>query len=141
MLFDRDKILSLSCFTYTCTGGNDTALDQTMPGQFSSQDDVAVRLPPSLFERLRRRANVGVFFGRYEAATLFPVRGETVNSESSRRERVVCSNVVAATVGENMRLQNLEQPVTLALRLQNKSRVKLVQFTTSKILLILLSCL
>ena len=91
-----------------------------MPSQFSSQDDAAVRLPPSVFEMIRQQANVGVFFGRYEAATLFPIRAESVNNQTLR-ERLVCSQVIAATVGENVRVQNLEQPVTLALRLQSKS--------------------
>ena len=106
--------------THTHTGGNQTLLDQTMPSQFSSRDDATVRLPPSVFEMIRRQANVGVFFGRYETATLFPVRVEAANGQTLQ-ERLVCSQVVAATVGENVRVENLTQPVTLALRLQNKS--------------------
>ena len=88
-----------------------------MPSQVSSVQDAGIRLPSSLFQKIRDEENVGVFFGRYETATLFPFRGG--NSNAQRRTQV-CSQVVAATVGQNLQLQNLEQPVTVTLKLLNK---------------------
>ena len=90
-----------------------------MPGQLSSKQDVVIRLPPSLFQTISGRANLGVFFGRYERATLFPV-GRRMSENNNSRRMQVCSQVVAATVGQNMQLQNLEQPVIVTLRLQTK---------------------
>ena len=90
-----------------------------MPDQLTPKQDVVIRLPPSLFQTFSGRTNLGVFFGRYERATLFPVDGRTSGNNSSRRTQV-CSQVVAATVGRNMQLRNLEQPVVVTLRLQIK---------------------
>ena len=98
-------------------------LDQRIPGQLSPQQDAVIRLPPSLFQTISDNTNLGVFFGRYETATLFPVDRGTSQSSTSRRTQV-CSQVVAATVGQNMRLKNLEQHVTVTLRLQNKQGVR-----------------
>ena len=90
-----------------------------MPGQLSPQQDVVIRLPPSLFQTISGSANLGVFFGRYERATLFPV-GRRMSESNNSRQMQVCSQVVAATVGRNMQLQNLEQPIIVTLRLQTK---------------------
>ena len=64
--------------------------------------------------------SVGMFFGLYENATLFPVGGE--NSDiSAPRQPQVCSNILSATVGQNMDLRNLnEDPVKLTFRLEDK---------------------
>ena len=109
-------------FTYH-PGGSDQLLvpsnDQTMPLQLSLQQDVAINLPGSLFQQVNDSENVGVFFGRYEAATLFPISGGNTDS-SAPRQAQVCSRVLAATVGQNVSIQNLEEPVTVLLRLQNK---------------------
>ena len=96
-----------------------------MAGEHSPEINSTIRLPASLFQRVKDRANnayVGVFFGRYETATLFPVGGASVNS-SAPRQIQVCSQVLAATVGQNTNLQNLEQSVTLMFRLQSKEGV------------------
>ena len=85
-----------------------------MPGQLSA--DAAIRLPPSLFEQLNNLPNVGAFFGRYERPTLFPVGGS--NNNGARRTQVG-SQVVAATVGQNLPLRNLPEPVTIILKLQS----------------------
>ena len=95
-------------------------LDQTMPGQLSPQQDAAIRLPPSIFESFNNRASVGVFFGRYEVATLFPIDRGNNNSEPVSRQTQVGSQVLAATVGQNLHLQNLSEPVTVTLKLQNR---------------------
>ena len=104
------------------TAGNDPVLasgDQVMPGQLSLQQDVAISLPESLFQMINDSTNVGVFFGLYERATLFPVGGGSTDN-SALRQAQICSRVLAATVGQNMNLQNLEQPITVVLRLQDK---------------------
>ena len=104
------------------TGGNRQELvpsDPMTPLQLSSQQDAAVNLPRSVFQQINNSENVGVFFGRYEAATLFPVDGGSATS-SVRRQAQVCSHVLAATVGQNVSIQNLEEPVTVLLRLQSK---------------------
>ena len=90
------------------------------PGQLLPQQDAAISLPASLFKRITS-ANVGVFFGLYKNATLFPVDGEKADNSASRRTQVG-SQVLAATVGQNVSLQNLAQTesVTVVLRLQYK---------------------
>ena len=87
-----------------------------MSGQLSPQQDAAIRLPPSLFEELNNLPNVGVFFGRYETSTLFPV-GRNI---SNGRQTLVGSQVLAATVGQNLSLRNLPEPVTVTLKLQTR---------------------
>ena len=87
-----------------------------MPSQLSPQQDAAIRLPPSLFDELNNLPNVGVFFGRYETSTLFPV-GRVSNNG---RQTQVGSQVLAATVGQNLSLRNLSEPVTITLKLQTR---------------------
>ena len=89
------------------------------PLQLSSEQDAAINLPQSVFQQINDSENVGVFFGRYEAATLFPVDRGNIAS-SVRRQAQVCSRVLAATIGQNVSIQNLEEPVTVLLRLQSK---------------------
>ena len=98
-------------------------LDQTMPGQLSPQQDAAIRLPPSLFETINNRPNIGIFFGRYEVATLFPVSRGNNNGEQTSRQTQVGSQVLAATVGQNLPLQNLSEPITVTLKLQNRGEL------------------
>ena len=85
-----------------------------MPSQLSPQQDAAIRLPPSLFEELNNLPNVGIFFGRYENSTLFPVRRNITNGRLTQ----VGSQVLAATVGQNLPLRNLPEPVTITLSLK-----------------------
>ena len=96
-------------------------VNQMMPDQLSQKQNAVVSLPQSLFKSLNfnNSENVGVFFGIYETANLFPVGGRTADSNAPRQARV-CSQVLAATVGENTTIQNLEEPVTVVLRLQIK---------------------
>ena len=89
------------------------------PLQLLPLQDAAINLPQSVFQQINDSENVGVFFGRYEAATLFPVDGGSSTS-SARRQAQVCSRVLAATVGQNVSIQNLEEPITVLLRLQSK---------------------
>lgn len=91
----------------TTSGG-----DEHSPDQLSMNEDVAIHLPPSLFENI---GDVGMFFGVYKVATLFPTGGMT----SSGRQQQVFSRILAATVGQNMKIVNLYQPVTIAFRPQS----------------------
>lgn len=91
--------------------------DQVEPGQLPAQIDAAISLPPSLFERINDRPNVGIFFGFYETPTLFPV-GRESDGATLRRQTVVGSDIIAATVGPGINFQNLDEPVTILLRLQ-----------------------
>lgn len=99
---------------FVYVGGGEPVLDQMI-----SEQDAAIQLPASLFQVINDVANVGVFFGRYEVATLFPVGGGNADSGAPRQTQVF-SQVLAATVGQNNRLQNLPEPVRLTFRLQEK---------------------
>ena len=88
--------------------------DQVEPGQLPAQQNAAISLPASLFERIDDRLNVGVFFAFYETSTLFSVDRPTLP-----RQTVVGSRVLAATVGPSINFQDLDEPVTIVLRLQD----------------------
>ena len=94
-----------------------------MPGRLFPQQDAAINLPSSLFKNIDSRAmpNIGLFFGVYENATLFSVGGEDGDS-SVARQLQVCSRVLAATVGQNISIENLkpDESVTVTFRLQKK---------------------
>ena len=89
--------------------------DQVEPGQLSPQLDAAVSLPATLFEQTDDRDNIGIFFALHEASTLFPISG---NLSSTPRKASVGSHILAATVGPGINFQNLDEPVTILLRLQ-----------------------
>ena len=91
---------------------------QVQPGQLSPQLDAAISLPATLFERIVDHDNVGVFFALYKASTLFPVHGNFSDTVSSPRKTLVGSHILAATVGPGINFQNLDEPVTILLRLQ-----------------------
>lgn len=65
--------------------------------------------------------NVGMFFGLYKNATLFPVGGENTDISAPRQPQV-CSHILSATVGQNIDLSNLnpEDQVKLTFRLEDK---------------------
>lgn len=91
------------------------------------EQDAAISLPASLFERVNDQENVGVFFALYETATLFPVGGENaVSGGNTTRQTQVGSQVVAATIDSNQELTNLENPVTIVFRLQFNSTTQVV---------------
>ena len=89
--------------------------DQVEPGQLSPQLDAAVSLPATLFEQIDDRDNIGIFFALHEASTLFPIGR---NPSSTPREASVGSYILATTVGPGINFQNLDEPVTILLRLQ-----------------------
>ena len=87
-----------------------------MPGQLTSQQTAAINLPASLFAIINDRANVGVFFALYNTSILFPVNGGRNRTQPMRSE--VVTDVLAATVGPGIVFQNLEENVTVVLRVQ-----------------------
>ena len=89
--------------------------DEVKIGQLSSELDAAVSLPSTLFERIDDRDTIGVFVALYDTPILFPVGRE---SNSSSKQRIVGSQILAATVGPGFNFQNLIEPVTILLRLQ-----------------------
>ena len=89
--------------------------DQVDPDQLSPRLDAAVSLPATLFEQIDDRDNIGIFFALHEASTLFPIGG---NPSSTPRKASVGSHILAATVGPGINFQNLDEPVTILLRLQ-----------------------
>ena len=84
----------------------------------SLREGTGIELPASLFQRLGDQlSGVGIFFGLYETATLFPTGG--ANSDSESRTTEIYSQVLAATVGQNLTIQNLESPITISFKPQN----------------------
>ena len=91
------------------------------PGQLLPQQEAAISLPASLFERVGDRENVGVIFALYENSTLFPVRRESGSGSTDVEPTVqtqVGSQIVAATVDSGNELRNLPEPVMITFRLQ-----------------------
>ena len=98
-----------------------------IPGKLPVEQDAAISLPASLFERVNDQENVGVFFALYETATLFPVGGEnSISDGNTTRQTQVGSQVVAATIDSSQELTNLENPVTILFRLQFNSTTEVV---------------
>ena len=61
--------------------------------------------------------NIGLLFTLYKSSVLFPVnRGNNLNSDGSV-QTVVGSHIIAATVGFDLELRNLEDNVTIVLQL------------------------
>lgn len=97
--------------------------DEIAPGQLLPGEDAAVHLPPSLFENT---GDVGMFFGLYRTATLFPVSGQS----SGGRELRVFSHIVAATVGQSLDISNLKDCVTIVFKSQPTTEEGLVSSNT-----------
>jgi hypothetical protein len=80
-------------------------------GTNTLREGTGIELPGSLFEQLDDQlTSVGIFFGLYETASLFPTGGTT----STSRTIEIYSQIVAATVGQNLTIQNLEPPVKIS---------------------------
>lgn len=92
-------------------------------GQLLEEQEAAIFLPASLFKAVgvqTSTTNIGIVFGLYENATLFPVGGDVDNSQTIQTE--VYSRVLAATVGQSITVENLqpEESVIVTFRLMNK---------------------
>lgn len=96
-----------------------TEVEFGIPGQLSPEQTAVIDLPTSIVSKLNNLTDVGIFVGFYETATLFPIN----NTDNSTRYGQVCSSVFAATVGQNLKLEDLEDCVTIAFRLVNKINV------------------
>ena len=95
------------------------------PEDVSPEQD-AINLPPALFknEMISGYDNIGLLFTLYNSSTLFPVNaGKNLSSDQSI-ETVVGSRIIAATVGANLTLRNLEEQesVTIVLQLLNPEK-------------------
>ena len=75
----------------------------------------SITLAPNLFNQVTDRKTVGVFFGLYDEATLFPVRV----MENNTRAQGIASPVVASTVGPGLDFSQLDPPVEIDLRITN----------------------
>ena len=117
-------------YTYYAIDNSGQVIEtNTIPGQLSPQQQAAISLPASLFNNVPSDSigfgdSIGMFFGYYENATLFPVGGasRTDSSTSAPRQPQVCSHVLSATVGQNVVLRGLspEESVMLTFRLEDK---------------------
>jgi hypothetical protein len=96
--------------------------DQVMPGKLPSQQNAAIVLPGSLFERINL-PTVGAVFGVYESANLFPVAGADYNDTIVTE---VGSQILSATVGNtSINLDDLREPVSVTLRLNINDSVSI----------------
>ena len=97
--------------------------EHVIPGHLFPEQNAAISLPASLFNSISTvdMNNVGMFFGLYENATLFPV-GRESSTKSKTSHTQVCSGVLAATVGQAISIQDLspDESVMVTFRLQNK---------------------
>ena len=91
-------------------------VEETTFNELSSLQNAAIYLPASLFAQITDQTDVGIAVGYYEMATLFPT---TVYSSNNAQ---VYSNIITATVGhtDSMNIQDLEETVTIAFRLQDE---------------------
>ena len=90
--------------------------DEIIPGQLSHNQDAAIILPASLFELIDDRTNVGVFFIVYHSPSLFPLEREI--SYSNKKQTIVGSRVLGATVGPGIDFHDLDEPVVIMFRPQ-----------------------
>ena len=105
-----------------------TQVDATTFDRLSPEENAAIRLPASTFAQIQDQRDLGVFVGYYESATLFPVSSPS----DALKQAQVCSNVIAATVGQNMSIENLKEAVTIAFRLENKVDMVSCRWITCK---------
>ena len=95
-----------------------TTEEATSSGADTLQGEAAIDLPASLFrdQWLGDRTSIGIFFGLYETASLFP----TGEIKSTSRTTEIYSYVLAATVGQNLSIKDLKDPVVISFKPQNK---------------------
>ena len=96
-------------------------VEETTFNELSSLQNAAIYLPASLFAQITDQTDVGIAVGYYEMATLFPTTVYSSNDASTKQIRVF-SNVITATVGrtDSINIQDLEETVTIAFRLQDE---------------------
>ena len=69
-----------------------------VPGELPSGLDAAITLPNALFDALSSRASSSLVFAHYNESTLFPVDGGASMNSSAQRQRMVGTDILAATV-------------------------------------------
>ena len=114
------KVTLIQVILFDVVGENEVTLDSgdtVTTDQLSSELDAAISLPASLFERIDDRDSIGIFVTLYNTPILFPV-GRKYSALNSLKQRIVGSQVLAATVGPGINFQNLDEPVTILLQLQ-----------------------
>ena len=102
---------------------NFTSSNQTMPDDLSisPQLEAAISIPTSLFEQIaRENDNISIFFIHYNNSTLFPVDGGQITSQNFSRRMEVGSTILAATVGIDSDLKDLENDMNVTVLFQLK---------------------
>ena len=90
-----------------------------VPGELPSGLDAAIILPNSLFEALSSHASSSLVFARYNESTLFPIDGGASMNTSARRQTVIGTDILAATiVGEA--LTDLDEDMNVIVLFQPK---------------------
>lgn len=114
-------------------------MKQNKTGQLSPEQDAAILLPRSLFQTISSNSSndTGLFVSYYNSTVLFPV-GQANTANSALRQIQVCSRVIAATIGQNISFENLDEPVTVLLRILVKDGVvsKVFFHTWKKVIII-----
>lgn len=96
--------------------------------QLSSDQLASIDLPLSLFEQITNHSLIGLFYGLYSDPTLFPV-----GVQDSKLTEIV-SPVLATTVGPNINFENLQDPVTVLLRIKKTDQKVIQQLVDSTLL-------
>ena len=87
-------------------------------GELPPGINIAVSLPPLLFERVNVRASSSLVFARYNESTLFPVNGGANMNSTTLRQTMVVTDILAATVVEETFTDLDEDNVTIIFQLE-----------------------
>ena len=93
----------------------------------------AIDLPASLFRNIDNRSSIGLFFALYDNSTLFPV-GNRNSDATGLLQTQVGSSILATTVGPGIAFDNLEENVTVTLRIFTSAEVIVVNITQFTVL-------
>ena len=121
IIFDTYPDLCKYLTFYLFTGESLTELTiaaDVVTGELSPGIDVAVSLPPSLFERINVRASYSLVFARYNESTLFPINGGANMNSSKPRQMMIATDILATTVVEETFSDLDEDNVTIIFQLK-----------------------
>ena len=93
-----------------------------IPGELLPGQEAAISHPGSLFGRINDSLDIGIVFGSYNEANLFPVGTRSSSAKSKTiegRQTKVGSVITSAIVGLNLEFQNLDEPVINIFRLRD----------------------
>ena len=88
---------------------------------------MSVSLPPSLFQQINDTDtnSTGLVFTLYKKSTLFPVGRKAMSTGLAHATTTkVGTNIIAASVGRDIPFENLQDPVTIILQLENQNNVR-----------------